>query len=349
VASITTRRGDDVARAAQTSPAPTQAILLVCLAGLLFVGMNSLTKALLARFDPLMLIWARYFFHVLLILALFPRRFWGFLRTSQPGVQLGRSVLVLLATVANFLALAWLPLGEVAAITFTTPILVAALAVPILRERVSPIRWLAILTGFTGALLVVRPGLGPISPGSLLAFGCAAAYALYQISTRIVREAEPMVSLLYGGLVGMVALTLAVPFAWRTPVGTEWLLLAAIGVLGALAHLLLILALQRGEASRVSPFSYLQLLWAMLASFLVFGDLPGPATLAGAALVAGSGLWIYRLGAREAAGAARDGADPARPASTAPPTISTAAARRPRPGSPCPIRRRRTAPRRGAR
>ena len=338
-----------MAHEAQASPAPVQAILLVCLAGLLFVTMNSLTKALIGRFDPLMLIWARYFFHVLLILVLFPHRFASFLRTSRPGLQLGRSVLVLLATVFNFLALAWLPLGEVAAITFTTPILVAALAVPLLRERVSPERWLAILAGFAGALLVVRPGFGPMSLGSFLAFGCAAAYALYQISTRIVREAEPMTSLLYGGLVGMVALTLAVPFAWRTPSLTEWLLLAAIGALGASAHLLLILALQRGEASRVSPFSYLQLLWAMLASFFVFGDLPGPTTLAGAALVAGSGLWIYRLGVRERAAVASAGAALARPARTAPPTISTAAARRPRLGWPRPRRRRRSVPRRGAR
>jgi drug/metabolite transporter (DMT)-like permease len=109
-----------MAHEAQTSPAPVQAILLVCLAGLLFVAMNSLTKALLARFDPVMLIWARYFFHVLLILVLFPRRFAGFLRTRRPELQLGRSVLVLAATAFNFLALAWLPLGEVAAITFTT-------------------------------------------------------------------------------------------------------------------------------------------------------------------------------------------------------------------------------------
>jgi drug/metabolite transporter (DMT)-like permease len=209
-------------------------------------------------------------------------------------------------------------------------------------------RWLAILMGFAGALLVVRPGWATMNPGVLLAFGCAAAYALYQISTRIVREAEPMVSLLYGGLVGMVVLTLMVPFAWRRPSPSEWLLLAAIGALGALAHLLLILALQRGEASRVSPFSYLQLLWATLASFLVFGDVPKPVTLLGALLVAGSGLWIYRLGSRERAEASA-GAGLAQPANAAPPTIRTAAARRPRLGWPRPMRRRRSVPRRGAR
>jgi drug/metabolite transporter (DMT)-like permease len=243
----------------------------------------------LQGFDPLMLVWARYFFHVLVIVALFPRRFPGLLRTGQVGVQLGRSVLLLAATVLNFLALYWLPLGEVAAITFTSPILVAALAVPVLGERVGAARWLAILGGFAGALLIIRPGAGAVNTGALLAFGCAVAYALYQISTRVVREAEPMASLLYGGLVGMVALSLLVPLAWRAPTALEWLRLAAIGVIGAAGHLLMIVALRRAEASRVSPFIYLQLVWAMLSTVLVFGVTPRPTTLLGAAIVVGSG------------------------------------------------------------
>jgi drug/metabolite transporter (DMT)-like permease len=306
LAAFPTTRGRDVAHvASHARSAPLQAIGLVCLAGLLFVTMNSMVKALTGQFEPLMLIWARYFFHVLLVFALFPRRFPSLLRTDHLGIQLGRSVLVLLATAFNFLALFWLPLGEVAAITFTTPILVAALAVPLLRERVGLFRWLAILAGFAGALLIIRPGAGTMNTGALLAFGCAVTYALYQVSTRIVREAEPMVSLLYGGLVGMVLLSLVVPFAWRAPTFAEWLQLAAIGALGALAHLLMIMALRRAEASRVSPFTYLQLLWATLSSFLVFGDVPRPATLAGAAVIVASGLWIYWLGARDRAGASR--------------------------------------------
>ncbi|MFZ1428367.1 MAG: DMT family transporter, partial [Geminicoccaceae bacterium] len=229
-----------------------RAILLVCLAGLLFVTMNSLVKALSTRFDPLMLIWARYFFHVVLIVVLYPRRFPQLLRTNQLGVQFGRSLLMLGATALNFLALYWLPLGEVAAITFTSPIIVAALAVPVLGERIGGARWLAILGGFAGAMLIIRPGAETMNTGAWLAAGCALSYALYQISTRIVRESEPMASLLYGGLVGMVALSVLVPFGWSTPTAVEWLQLAAIGVLGATGHLLLIHALRSAEASRVS-------------------------------------------------------------------------------------------------
>lgn len=284
----------------ESGPGTTaRAILLVCLAGLLFVTMNSLVKALSTRFDPLMLIWARYFFHVVLIVALYPRRFPRLLRTNQLRVQLGRSLLMLGATALNFLALFWLPLGEVAAITFTSPIIVAALAVPVLGERIGGARWLAILGGFAGAMLIIRPGAETMNTGAWLAAGCALAYALYQISTRIVRESEPMVSLLYGGLVGMVALSVLVPFGWSTPTALEWLQLAAIGVLGATGHLLLIHALRSAEASRVSPFIYLQLVWAMLSTLVVFGVAPQPTTLAGAAVVVASGLALYRLDVRE--------------------------------------------------
>lgn len=169
-----------------------------------------------------------------------------------------------------------------------------------LRERVSVRRWLAIGAGFAGALLIVRPGVGAFNLGALLAFGCALTYALYQVTTRIVRESEPVVSLLYGGLVGMLAFSLLAPFWWEWPTPRVWLLFALIGALGAGAHLLVIMALQRAEASRVSPFSYVQLLWAMLASFLAFGDVPSAWTVLGAVVIALSGLQVYRLDMREA-------------------------------------------------
>ena len=300
------RQGSSDGGGTTARTAHLQAIGLVCLAGLLFVGMNSVVKALTGRFDPIMLIWARYFFHVLLILALFPRRFLTLLRTTQLGAQLGRSVLLLLSTAFNFLALALLPLGEVAAITFTSPIIVAALAALVLRERVSWARWLAILAGFGGMLLIIRPGAAALNAGSLLAAACALTYAMYQVSTRIVRESEPMTSLLYGGLVGVVALTVLVPFVWAWPSAGEWALLAVIGAMGAIGHLLIIMALRRAEASKVSPFIYLQLVWATLSSLVVFGDVPRPLTLLGALVIVGSGLFVYRLDMR-----ARRGSVPA--------------------------------------
>ncbi len=276
------------------------AIGLVTTGGLLFAVMNAIVKALLARYPVLMLLWARTFFHVLFVAIVIPGAVVGALRTREPGIQLARSVLLGSSTLLNFSALMYLPLGDVAAITFLSPIIVAAIALLVLRERVSLLRWLAIGTGFLGALLIVRPtGAAGVGPGALLALGCASAYAVYQISTRMVREAEPLVSLLFSGLVGAVLFTALLPWGWRTPGLVDLARMVAAGVLGAIGHLMIILALRRAEASRVSPFNYLQLVWSMAASYLAFGDVPAPATLAGAAIIVGSGLWLYRLDVAE--------------------------------------------------
>lgn len=277
------------------------AIGLVTAGGFLFAVMNAIVKALLARYPVLMLLWARTFFHVLFVGLVIPAAVVGAVRTREPGIQLLRSVLLGSSTLLNFSALMYLPLGDVAAITFLSPILVAAIAALVLRERVSAVRWLAIGTGFLGALSIVRPTGAGTGPGAFLALGCAAAYATYQISTRMVREAEPLVSLLFSGLAGAVLFTLLLPWGWRTPTPVDLALMAATGVLGAIGHLMIILALRRGEASRVSPFNYLQLVWAMGASYLAFGDVPAPATLVGAVIIVGSGLWLYRLDVAELA------------------------------------------------
>lgn len=276
-----------------------EAIGLICLSGLLFVVMNAMVKGLTAEHNPVMIIWARYFFHVLTVAVIFPGKLIDVLRVRRVGMQLGRSILLLVSTIFNFTALIFMPLGDVAAIIFTAPIMVAVLAVLVLRERVSLERWLTIAAGFAGAMLIVRPGAGSLNVGALLALGCAFSYALYQITTRLVRESEPIVSLLYGGLVGMLVLSALVPFWWETPSPRVWLLFILVGALGAAGHLLVIMALQRAEASRVSPFTYVQLVWAMLASYLAFGDVPGLWTLLGAAVIAGSGLHVYRLDLRE--------------------------------------------------
>jgi drug/metabolite transporter (DMT)-like permease len=277
------------------------AVLLVIASGVLFVIMNAMVKAMIVTLEPMVVIWGRYFFHVAFVVVVFPKAIMGVFRTGQVAVQIGRSALLLGSTIANFLALALMSLADVAAIIFTAPILVALLAVLMLKERVAAWRWVLIGLGFSGALIIVQPGGDSFGLGALLAFGCTVCYALYQITTRIVREAEPIVSLLYGGLVGVVVISLVMPLFWQTPTATEWLLLVVIGSLGAGGHLLVILALQRAEASKVAPFTYLQLVWAMLASLVVFGDVPGLTTLIGAAVIVTSGLLLYRLDLREAA------------------------------------------------
>ncbi len=277
------------------------AVLLVIASGVLFVIMNTMVKALTASMDAMVITWGRYFFHVAFVIIVFPRSIVGVARSGQVAVQIGRSVLLLAATVTNFLALTLLPLADVASIIFLAPIFVAGLSVLILRERVVAWRWVLVGLGFLGALMIVRPGGGGFGLGAILALGCALAYSFYQITTRIVREAEPIVSLLYGGLVGTVVLTAILPFHWQAPTMSQWAILVLIGSLGAAGHLLVIHALQRAEASKVAPFTYVQLVWAMIASFVIFGDAPAPTTLAGAGIIVLSGLLLYRLDLKEAA------------------------------------------------
>ena len=277
------------------------ALGLVIAGGVLFVVMNTLVKLLTPEVGPMMITWARYFFHVAFVVVVFPKSLLGVMRTGQVAVQIGRSILLLLATITNFMALALLPLAEVASIIFLAPIFVAGLAVLVLRERVVAWRWVLIGLGFSGAMIIVQPQGGSFGLGAALALGCAFFYALYQISTRIVREAQPIVSLLYGGLVGVVVLSLVVPFHWQAPTPTQWLIFIVIGSLGAAGHLLVIMALQRAEASKMAPFTYVQLLWAMIASYVVFADLPSATTIIGAGVIVTSGLLLYRLDLAEAA------------------------------------------------
>jgi len=276
-----------------------KAIGLVCLGGLFFVVMNAMVKALTTEHSTVMLVWARYFFHVLVIVLIFPKSLIGVVRTPQVGIQVARSLLLLGATVTNFIALAFMPLGDVAAITFMSPILVAGLAIIMLRERVSMLRWAIIALGFAGAVLIVRPTGETVNVGALFALACAFSYALYQISTRMVREAEPIVSLLYGGLVGMVGFSVLVPFFWETPTLATWSWFVAIGAMGAIGHLFVIKALQAAEASKISPFTYIQLIWAMILGFFAFGDIPSIATMTGAVVIVTSGLLIWWLDRRE--------------------------------------------------
>lgn len=278
---------------------------LVTLGGILFVVMNAMVKSLTERYPLVMLLWGRTFFHVLFVALVVPSSVIGAIRTADLRTQLLRGILLGGSTVLNFAALYYLPLGDVAAITFLSPIMVAGLAVIILRERVGIWRWLAIGAGFAGALLIVRPTGAGINLGAGMALGCAACFAVYQVSTRMVRESHPYVSLLFSGVVGAALFSLMVPFHWQTPTAWDFAMLVLSGVLGASGHFMIILALQRGEASKVSPFNYVQLIWAMLASYVAFGDIPRFWTLVGAGVIVASGLWLYQLSVREQAAKAQ--------------------------------------------
>jgi drug/metabolite transporter (DMT)-like permease len=170
------------------------------------------------------------------------------------------------------------------------------LSTVLLKEHVGPRRWAGVAVGFIGAMIVVRPWEsleGAMGAGVLFLLIAALSNANYQIATRRVRVDDPMTSLLYTAVAGAVVTSLILPWGWEWPSWIDWLLLASTGLAGGIGHLCLIRALQSAPASVVAPFSYSALIWATLFGFTIFGELPDMWTWAGAALIVGSGLYIF--------------------------------------------------------
>lgn len=266
------------------------------LATALFVCMNTEAK-LLARSLPVVeIVWARTLVHTLFVVALFgPRRGgWRLFVTRRPATQLTRSLLLLVSTSLFFTAIGKVPLADATAVSFTSPLLVAALAGPMLRERVDRRHWLAVAVGFAGALVVIRPTGSAINPYLFLVLASSACYACYQILTRRVAAFDrPETSVSYSALIGTLALSLVAPFSFTAPPGpAEWTMLATLGLLGGLGHYYVARGLTLGPASILSPFHYVQLVGAATIGFVVFGDVPSAWTWLGASIIIASGLYI---------------------------------------------------------
>jgi drug/metabolite transporter (DMT)-like permease len=218
----------------------------------------------------------------------------GLLKTERLGLQLIRASMLLGSTIFNFTAFRFLQLDEAMAILFSTPFLIAIFAGPMLGEWIGWRRWTAIMVGFAGVLLVVRPGLGGIQWAALLSFGSAVCYAFYNIFTRMLAKTDSSeTTLFYANLFCAAVMAPVLPFVWTPP--PTWLdvaLMPMLGVLGAGGHFLLILAHRRAPASVLSPFIYTQIVWASMFGFLVFGNVPSEWTAAGALIVIASGLYL---------------------------------------------------------
>lgn len=270
-------------------------IALMCGAVACFTCIDTTAKYLGRHYDIIEVVWARYVSALVLAFLVFnPLTRPGVLRTRRPLLQIGRSALLLGTTVFNFLALKFLQLDQALAIMFSTPLMVAALAGPMLGERIGPRRWAAIAVGLVGVVLVLQPGFGAVHPAAVLSVLAAACSAFYAIATRVLaRFDSDATTLFYSNLLGVLLLTPLVPFVWTTPTDPLHLaLMVMFGAFGSLGHYLLIVAHRHTPASVLSPFIYTQLLWVVAAGWLVFGDVPNQWTLAGAAVVIASGLYL---------------------------------------------------------
>jgi drug/metabolite transporter (DMT)-like permease len=259
-----------------------------------FIALDTLGKYLLQSYPPGQVLWARFFFHLLFAVAIMGSGVLTGLRSGRPALQLARSMLLLLTTSLFFLGLRTVPLATATAIMFLTPLVVTVLSIPLLGEKVGMRRLAGVLVGFAGALVIVRPGLDEASLGMLLVLGASLSNALYQIVTRQVRHYDGAnTTLFYTALAGTVLFSTVAPMDWRPPDGFDWLLFVALGLLGGVSQLCLIRAFRLAPAAVVSPFSYTGLIWATAFGFIVFVELPDLWTLVGAALIIGSGLYVF--------------------------------------------------------
>jgi drug/metabolite transporter (DMT)-like permease len=271
-----------------------------------FGCLDAMSKYLVAYYPASALVWLRYVLQTLVMAAIFlPRMGLRLVRTTSPGVQILRGLMLVFSSVVFVVALNHMQIAEVASIVFLAPLIVALAGGPLLGERVGTRTWFALAGGFTGVLLIIRPGGNAFTWWALLPLGCAFFFAGYQILTRkLAGHDDPITTLFYPGLIAVLAIPPVFPGAISAvpAVPLHAALLAAIGILGAVGHFLLIRAHALAPATLLAPFGYAQLLVVLVLGWLVFGQLPDGIALTGIVLVAGSGLGLIVASRRPAAG-----------------------------------------------
>ncbi len=271
------------------------ALPLFLFAGLCLSSLDATAKYMVRDHSLFLVVWARYAGQMLVVTPFAWHRagpdFW---RTRRLPLQLFRSAMLLIATFCFFGALRYLPIAEASAITFLAPILIVLLSGPLLGERPTLERWVASVTGFIGILILLRPGSSVFHPATLLLLVTALSNALYQILTRKLLDESAHTTLFYSALVGTVLLSLALPWGigaseltWR---GGALLLL--LGLCAGLGHWALIGAYQLAPASLLTPFTYLQMVWAVGYGYLIFGQLPDRWSAVGMTVIVASGLLL---------------------------------------------------------
>jgi len=275
---------------------PSRGIVLILLAHIAFTTMDTTNKWLTASYPVAQIVWAFYlgFAAAALGRAAAHGGIGAALKTRYRLLQVLRAALLPVNMVCVVLALGLLPMAEVMAVGISYPLMITVLSALVLKEDVGPRRWAAVLVGFAGVLLILRPGAAVFNPASLLILAAAALFAVYQILTKILgRTDRPVTLTLYTALVGAVLTSAVAPFDARMPDATGLALLTLSAAAGTIGHSLVIQALESTPASVLQPFNFVQMVWATLAGYLVFGEIPDAVTMAGASIVVASGLYVW--------------------------------------------------------
>jgi drug/metabolite transporter (DMT)-like permease len=275
---------------------------LIVASTIFFAAGDISAKILTEDLPPLQVAWLRYLVFCALVLpAVFMARGRTAMSTRKPGLQVVRAVAVVVSSVFFMLGLGHLQVAETTAINFISPVFITALSIPLLGETVGPRRWAAAGIGFLGVMLIVRPGTDAFQLAALYPICAALVWAGAAIATRFMSYERPEKTLAWSAVVGFLCLSVCVPFAWRPMTLHDAGFAVLTGIASTIGHWLLISAYQRGSASILAPYSYVQLLFASLFGFAAFGVIPGSWTFIGGAVIAASGLYTaYRERVRHA-------------------------------------------------
>ncbi len=277
--------------AAAATPERTLVGIMALLASTaLFPVSDTASKLLTTSLPAIEVAWLRYLVFVIMTVPLLLRGR-GVLRTSRPGLQIGRAMAGAASTVLFIVAFGVMPVANATAIGFLAPVVVTAMAAVFLREKVGVRRWSAALVGLAGVMVIVQPGGSTFDITSLIPLFGSIASALAIIGTRLAKDERPETTLFYSAVIGFAVISLLTAFAWQTPTWNQVAVGGIVGLFATLASLMQIFAYRNAPASLLAPFSYTQLVWAAALGYLAFGTVPGPSMLLGTAIIAASGIY----------------------------------------------------------
>ena len=273
-----------------------KAIIFNLLAWVMLPIMDGFAKYLSSDLPVLQITWARYFFTVAFT---FPIMFFFYRNqlkwSEKPKLQFLRGLILLTANICFFYSISVISLAKALTLAFVAPLIVTAFSPIFLSEKVGLRRWLAVIIGFIGSLVVIRPGFVEINLASLAALGTGVMYGFYLIITRKLSTSDnPLLTLLLTGVVGAIIISIVMPFVWVKPTLNQWSMMAAIGIFACVGHLFLILSLKYADASKLAPFSYFEIITNIIIGYYFFSDFPDNWTFLGLFIIVISGIYISR-------------------------------------------------------
>lgn len=277
-----------------TRPANNRLGLLYMFSGMaLFAAGDAMAKLLTESLPPLQIAWSRQCGLLVGILIIIAIRGFHILRTTQPKLQIGRGALAACSATLFIIAVSYVPLADAVAITFVAPFIVTVMGSVLLKEPVGIRRWSAVIIGFLGTLIVLRPGMGIVHPAAILLIVAAAAFACRQILSRVLANGDSTATTVaYTAIVSWTLLSIPLPFVWTTPATFQEIgLLLTLAMFAAVAETLIIMALDAAHAVVVAPVQYSLLIWGTVYGYMLFDQLPDFWTLIGAVIIVCTGLY----------------------------------------------------------